>query len=152
LAIALASGLIHAFGVENTNHERGVVMRVNLIGSCGLVLAVSMSASLPLAQAGDRRDSARIGARSDPRFSDFVTTSPSSPHHGGIAPLWVTNSDSKFSRWRSEHTTRKEKESVPTPAKERKKITLFRFNPKFGDISVQPVLGEIKGAQVCVGF
>jgi hypothetical protein len=128
------------------------VIRVNFIGSCGLVLAVSMSASLHLAQAGDRRASARIGARSDPRFSDFVTTSPSSPRHGGIAALWVTNSDSKFSRSRSEHTTRKEKESVPTPAKERKKITLFRFNPKFGDISVQPVLGEIKGAQVCVGF
>jgi hypothetical protein len=126
-------------------------MRVNFIGSCGLVLAVSMSASLPLAQAGDRKGSARIGARSDPRFSDFVTTSPS-PRRGGIAALWVTNSDSKFSRSRSERTTRKEKESVPTPAKERKKITLFRFNPKFGDISVQPLLGEIKGAQVCVGF
>jgi hypothetical protein len=112
-----------------------------------------MSASLHLVQAGDRRDSARIGARSNPRFSDFVTNSPSSsPRHGGIAPLWVTNSDSKFSRSRSEHTTRKEKDSVPTPAKERKKITLFRFNPKFGDISVQPVLGEIKGAQICVGF
>ncbi len=128
-------------------------MRLNFIGSCGLVLGVSMSASLHLAQAGDRRDSARIGARSNPRFSDFVTNSPSSsPRHGGIAPLWVTNSDSKFSRSRSEHTTRKEKDSVPTPAKERKKITLFRFNPKFGDISVQPVLGEIKGAQICVGF
>lgn len=128
-------------------------MRVNLIGSCGLVLAVSMSASLPLAQAGDRRDSARIGARPDPRFSDFVTNSPSSSaRRGGIAALSVTNSDSKFSRSRSEHTTIKEKDSVPTPAKERKKITLFRFNPKFGDISVQPVLGEIKGAQVCVGF
>lgn len=126
-------------------------MRVNFIGSRGLVLAVSMSASLHLTQAGDRRDSARIGARPDPRFSDFVTTS-SSPRHGGIAALGVTNSDSKFSRSRSEHTTRKEKESVPTPAKERKKITLLRFNPKFGDISVQPVLGEIKGAQVCVGF
>ena len=128
-------------------------MRVNFIGSCGLVLAVSMSASLPLAQAGDRRDSARIGARSDSRFSDFVTNSPSSsPRRGGMAALPVTNSDSKFSRSRSEHTTRKEKDSVPTPAKERKKMILFRFNPKFGDISVQPVLGEIKGAQVCVGF
>ena len=148
----MASGVIHAFGVENTNHEREVVMRVNFIGSCGLVIAVTMSASLPLAQAGDRRGSARIGARSDPRFSDFVTNSSSSPRRGGIAALSVTNSDSKFSRSRSERTTKKEKESAPTPAKEPKKITLFRFNPKFGDISVQPVLGAINGAQICVGF
>jgi hypothetical protein len=127
-------------------------MRVNFIGSCGLVVAVTMSASLPLAQAGDRKDSARIGARSDRRFSDFVTSSSSPLRHGGIPALWVTNSDSKFSRSRSEHTTTKEKESAPTLGKERKKMILFRFNPKFGDISVQPVLGEIKGAQVCVGF
>ena len=141
---------IRAFGVENTNHEREVVMRVNFIGSCGLVVAVSMSASLHFAQAGDRRDSAGIGDRSDRRVSDFVTTS-SSPRHGGIAALWVTNSDSKFSRSRSERTPTKEKESAPTPAKERKMI-LFRFDPKFGDISVQPVLGQINGAQICVGF
>jgi hypothetical protein len=128
------------------------MIRVNFIGSYGLVVAVSMSASLHLAQAGDRRDSAGIGARSDPRFSDLVTNSSSSPRHGGIAALWLTNSDSKFARSRSEHTTTKEKESAPTPARERKKITLFRFDPKFGDISVQPVLGQINGAQVCVGF
>ena len=130
-------------------------MRENFIGSCGLIIAVSMSASLHLAQAGDRRDSAGIAARLDPRFSDVVTknsSSSSSPRHGGIAALWVTNSDSKFSRSRREHTRTKEKESAPTPPKERKKITIFRFNPKFGDISVQPLLGEINGAQVCVGF
>ena len=127
-------------------------MRVNFIGSCGLVVAVSMSASLHLAQAGDRRDSAGIDARSDPRFSDFVKNSSSSPRHGGIAALSVTNSDSKFSRSRSEHARRKEKESAPTPGKERKKITLFRFNPQFGNIPIQPVLGEINGAQVCIGF
>jgi hypothetical protein len=127
-------------------------MRVNFIGLCGLVVAVTMTASLPLAQAGDRKDSARSGARSDPRFSDFVENSLSSPRHGGIAPFWVTNSDSKFSRSRSERRATKEKESAPRPAKERKKIILFRFNPKFGDISVQPVLGEVNGAQVCIGF
>ena len=146
-------------------------MRVNCIGSCGLVVAVSMSASLHVAQAGDRKGSAGVGIRSERRFSEFVTNSSSSSRRGGMGPFWVTNSDSKSSRspvrlslppsrsfgvasraGSSEHTRTKEKESAPTPAKERKKITLFRFNPKFGDISVQPVLGEVNGAQVCVEF
>jgi hypothetical protein len=46
----------------------------------------------------------------------------------------------------------KEKESEPTPAKERKKIILFQFDRKFGDISVQPVVGRVNGAQLSVGF
>jgi hypothetical protein len=35
---------------------------------------------------------------------------------------------------------------------ERKSVTLFRLNPKFGDVSVQPVVGGVNGAQVSVGF
>jgi hypothetical protein len=127
-------------------------MRVSLIGSCGLVIAVSMSAPLHLAQAGDRRESAGRGGRSDLRSSDFVANASSSPRHGGIAPLRVTNPDSKFSRSRSERRATKEKESAATPTKERKKVILFRFNPKFGDISVQPVIGKVNGAQICLGF
>ena len=35
---------------------------------------------------------------------------------------------------------------------ERKGLTFFRLNPKFGDVSVQPVVGGVNGAQVSVGF
>jgi hypothetical protein len=108
-----------------------------------------MWVSLPLAQAGDRKDSAASDARSDSRFSDFVTNS--SPRHGGAEGLFVANSDSKFSRSHAD-ATKKEKESGPTPVNERKKIILFRFDPKFGDVTLQPVIGPVKGAQICVGF
>ena len=30
--------------------------------------------------------------------------------------------------------------------------TLFRFDPKYGDISVQPIFGKINGAQICVSW
>jgi hypothetical protein len=138
--------------VENTNHEREVVLRVNFVGSCGLAVAISMSASMHLARADDRRGSALDGARSDSRLSNSVTNSSSAPRHGGIGPLWIPNPDSKFTRSRSEQRRTKENESAGAPVKERKKIILFRFNPKFGDISIQPVIGHIKGAQICIGF
>jgi len=45
----------------------------------------------------------------------------------------------------------KEKGPAPPPA-ERKNVTLFRLNPKLGDVSVQPVVGGVNGAQLLVGF
>jgi hypothetical protein len=129
--------------------------RVNFIERCGWLVALSMCVALQLAHAGDRKDSAVPGPRSsDARFSDFATTntpsssssSSSSPRHGAVTAFFVTNSDSKFARLRRSA----EKESAPD--KERKKIILFRLDPKFGDISVQPVVGAVKGAQVVVGF
>jgi hypothetical protein len=45
------------------------------------------------------------------------------------------------------------KEKGPaTPPAERKNITLFRLDPKLGDVSVQPVVGGVNGAQLLVGF
>ena len=43
-------------------------------------------------------------------------------------------------------------ESAPTPPRDRKKLTLFRFDPKLGDVSVQPVIGSVNGAQLSVRF
>lgn len=43
-----------------------------------------------------------------------------------------------------------ERRSVPR--QERKGITFFRLAPKFGDVSVQPVIGGVNGAQISVGF
>ena len=43
-------------------------------------------------------------------------------------------------------------ESAPARRPERKKLTLFRFESKLGDISVQPVMGSVNGAQFSLGF
>ena len=42
--------------------------------------------------------------------------------------------------------------SEPVSPRERKNITLFRLDPKLGDVSVQPVVGDVNGAQLLVGF
>jgi hypothetical protein len=46
------------------------------------------------------------------------------------------------------------KEAGPATApSERKAVTFFRLNPKFGDVSVQPMFGGgVNGAQLAVGF
>jgi hypothetical protein len=45
-----------------------------------------------------------------------------------------------------------EKEKAPTSPRERRNVTFFRLDPKFGDISVQPVVGGVNGAQLSVGY
>lgn len=44
------------------------------------------------------------------------------------------------------------KHHVAVPPDEHKTLTLFRFDSKFGEISVQPVVGSVKGAQLSIGF
>jgi len=40
----------------------------------------------------------------------------------------------------------------PLPPHERRNVTFFRLDPRFGDISVQPVVGGVNGAQLSVGY
>jgi hypothetical protein len=42
--------------------------------------------------------------------------------------------------------------SEPVAPQERKSLTFFRLDSKLGDVSVQPVVGGVNGAQVLVGF
>jgi hypothetical protein len=45
------------------------------------------------------------------------------------------------------------KAAEPGSRPERKAITFFRFtSPKLGEISVQPVVGGVNGAQLSIGF
>lgn len=49
-------------------------------------------------------------------------------------------------------TTTERKEDHPTPPTERKSLTFFRFQSRVGEVSVQPVIGAMKGAQFSLGF
>ena len=51
---------------------------------------------------------------------------------------------------RVNHDLKEETADVPTT--ERKQITFFHINSKFGDVAVQPVFGAIQGAQFTLGF
>jgi hypothetical protein len=73
---------------------------------------------------------------------------------GDLPFLSVSPFESRLTRFdnRSSAAGTSQKEKGPTTPAERKTITLFRLDPKFGDVSVQPVVGGVNGAQVAVGF
>jgi hypothetical protein len=63
----------------------------------------------------------------------------------------VTPLESRASRARPQVQSGNE-EKGPTSPRERRNVTFFRLDPKFGDISVQPVVGGVNGAQFSVGY
>jgi len=73
--------------------------------------------------------------------------------HGefSFVPVTPLGADPPSSRNRG--TTARQGENGPsTSPRERKSITFFRLDPKLGDVSVQPVVGGVNGAQLSVGF
>jgi hypothetical protein len=43
-------------------------------------------------------------------------------------------------------------EKATAPASEHKRLMLFHINSRFGDIAAQPVMGQVNGAQLSLGF
>jgi hypothetical protein len=136
-------------------------MRRIFIGLAGLGLAVGIG--LQPAQAGERKSAIIQHAAVSARGSDFgghmrslgnnhVAAPMRMQQRGELAFVQVSPFESrsagggeKASRPREE-----QKASGPTTApRERRTITLLRFNP---NVSVQPVVGGVNGAQLSVGF
>ena len=75
------------------------------------------------------------------------------PVHGEFSFLPVTPLGTNAPSPRDRGTTTRQGETGPsTSPRERKTITFFRLDPKFGDVAVQPVVGGVNGAQLSVGF
>ncbi len=111
--------------------------RGNLIGSCGLLVAVALACQS--AQAGDRRS----GSRQQDMEEIFVVRKAHATSLREQVLGALTDDRSKEDR-----KTR----GGATPAREHKALTLFHINSKFGDIEVQPVMGQVNGAQFSIGF
>ena len=122
--------------------------------SCGWLVAAAVFALQP-AQAGDRKagsggnsgasaPKAIFAAQSGPsRGSSAITGKVQRPGELSVLPvrvLMASTSDNDQAERRS------------IPRQQRKGITFFRLAPKFGDVSVQPVIGGVNGAQISVGF
>jgi len=115
---------------------RGFVQRLVFCVAAGVVFVQAR------AEAGERRAEVREQkfAMANPFFGGSVTTSAVFVKSAGQTPAV---------------TGRKEEpralESTARP--ERKTITLFRFSTrKLGEVSVQPVVGGVNGAQLSIGF
>jgi hypothetical protein len=124
---------------EKRIKKRGL-MRRRLFQWPGFGLAIGL-ALLPTARAGDRKSEitshkAEVGRPAFAMVSAF----------SGHAFTAVTAAQAT--------STRKDepKESGQAAHPQHKTITFFRLNPKLGDVSVQPVVGGVNGAQLSIGF
>lgn len=70
------------------------------------------------------------------------------PGRGEVAGLPVRPLETRLSRADHRPATGADEQG----RHERKSVTFFRLNAKFGDVSVQPVVGGVNGAQISVGF
>ena len=110
----------------------------NLVGSCGLMVAIGL-ASQP-AGAGDRKSAGRVHDEAKEMFLAREANAVS-PRHETASATIVRPFEARY-----------ETANAATPASEHKRLTLFHFNSTFGDITVQPVMGQVTGAQLCLGF
>jgi hypothetical protein len=93
---------------------------------------------------GGRSDLRPAVARLQSNAAGEFSFSPVSP----LAP----RSGNEPTAHKASVTGQAKEEGPTTDPAERKAVTFFRLNPKFGDVSVQPVVGGVNGAQLAVGF
>lgn len=133
----------------------------NLLRVCALGLLIG----LPLiADAGERkvalilirarssgRPAGETGVRNSvPGEHSFSTVSPLGVRAAVRSQTEVGAAD-RAQSVADKASERREHGPSTTPS-ERKTLTFFRLNPKLGDVSVQPVVGGVNGAQLSVGF
>jgi len=131
-------------------------MRRILIGWLGLGVAVGLA--LQPAHAGDRKPAAvRHAEISIPNFVVAALARSAGVKAQGrseffFSPVSPLESKVSSSADKTSTSSDEQKEKGPVPPRERKNVTFFRLDPKLGDISVQPVMGGVNGAQLSVGY
>lgn len=130
----------------------------------GWLVCVAVSLVLQPAQAGERKHGAPVAVQAhasravvvpSPARSSLRTDVPQTLHHavmsarGELSFVAVSPLGSEV---RDPRSGAGSATGPSTSPRERKSLTLFRLDPKFGDVSVQPVVGGVNGAQVSMGF
>ena len=119
---------------------------------CGFVLLATAIASQSAA-AGDRksfRDSIDSGVFAEQFTSPRVASV--SVHHVSFGSPPVTAFDSRPEHFVENHASAHAAETDRTTGSIDRKISLFHFNTKFGEVGVHPLLGSAKGLQFSLGF
>jgi hypothetical protein len=123
-----------------------------LVSSCGLLVLITF-VSAP-AYAGDRKSSGREDSKmelfgsSQKSRAVLVSGGSDRPNPSG-ASLFDGDNSTLASKRLGGHD---EKERSGEPKREYKKLTLFHFDSKLGEVKVQPVFGKVTGAQLSLDF
>jgi hypothetical protein len=132
-------------------------------------LGIAVGLALEPAHAGDRKSAARhaetinrsvvfaVQARSlradvPQTMRSGVTSQRGEFSFSPVSPLETRARSQVHPATRRADSGNEEREKGPTSPRERRNVTFFRLDPKFGDISVQPVVGGVNGAQLSVGY
>jgi hypothetical protein len=122
----------------------------NLVGSGGLIVAIGLACQA--AHAGDRKSAGRVPDETKElivaREVHAVSLRYETPGATIVRPFEARHSTS------TEHGPNRDDKrgDAAAPASEHKRLTLFHINSRFGDIAVQPVMGQVNGAQLSLGF
>src|SRR5437868_6625163 len=123
----------------------GAAMGPRFTGWCAFALAGTLAFAPTRAQA---RDPKSQSLRVHEGFSAAVATHETHPivlQQNALTSSAVRPVELSYSPANNKPTTKVHNTS---PINERKPLTLFRFNSKLGEVAVQPVIGQIKGAQL----
>ncbi|MEO5722188.1 MAG: hypothetical protein ABIR71_12045 [Chthoniobacterales bacterium] len=121
-------------------------MSRNLIGCCGLLLAVGLACQP--AAAGDRK-SAKRGNEEVAEFSAGTKVNAFSQRS---ELLGTRVFEARKSTASTQVSGRRAEPHTDVPARVRKELTFFRFRSTIGEVAVQPVVGQVNGAQFSLGF
>ena len=93
-------------------------------------------------------------AAAEARDPKIDLTRDSENHQGGSVSRATNTASLVATSLESRHSALIEGKNAnaTTPGGERKTLTLFHFNSKFGRVGVQPLFGSVKGAQFSLGF
>ena len=116
-------------------------MKRNLVGFLALLIAIGLS--VRPAEAGDRKSFSQVETKAL-LVAPAANTTAISPARPGSSAVGV------FENGYSGAVARRPTEKKE--AREQKPPTLFRFNSRFGEVAVRPVIGKVNGAQFTVGF
>jgi hypothetical protein len=122
------------------------------VGLC--VVAIALGIACQPAYAGGRKSSA--AARDDGGLDETFTSHQAhslTVRHDAFGSAAVRPFDVSYSSVTEKRfTNAKENDNSKAPTGDRKMLTLFHFNSRFGDVAVQPVFNGMKGLQLSVGF
>lgn len=109
------------------------------IGFSRLLIAIGLL--VQPAEAGERKSSSQLETQAL-LVAPAMARSYERPGSSSIGFFQTSDLDSTARRSAGE-----EKDAY-----EHKPLTLFRFNSKFGEVAVRPVIGKVNGAQFSLGF
>jgi hypothetical protein len=113
-----------------------------------LIVLIAIGLACQPAHAGDRKSTGTVQevARAiSVAPTAQVTALPYESRRASVVGLFETENSSG-------HRSNNERVNEARPTHEHKPLTLFHIKSQLGDIAVQPVMGQVNGAQFSLGF